>query len=1357
MGDNHFDGMEDNRFNNVRLILQKNGIDLKYARGKHLYYTLSRSPEELEEFLDLCMESGISPAAFSYVFSRTYDELKEIVEIVTENNIPYSNSLFLRTPDEIRDIIRLCRENNIDITYRDDLFKHSFVEIKKIVDFCNEKGIEFIDKRIFENSSFEAIERAYTFCEKNGFGFGSYLGEEGESGFWILSNGGKYLMSTDGKTLLKFSSQTENLTIPPFVEIIGEGAFRDNKTIQSITIPAHVKDVGNYAFQGCSELRTVIFDGELSEIKESLFEDCTNLSTFSWPRGIKTIGKRAFRNTSIGNHNNYKNRMEFGFPDSIEVIGDSAFEGCSNLDYFYGSSNLKKVGNNALSNCVNLKSISLPAGVSYFSPGLFSNNMGHVYYGNWYVPIVNSKLRIGYRNYAEAAENIYIACVEGLRKIEEANVPPFAVLPMFRFIGRDSEYNSFYFREMCEIIAKSPKKVVYPKIISKFNEVNYISNAEYIVNKIGVDRRELSDLIVAGNNYNLLSCSIKDALANYQYLVDQKLISERVLRKLYFDDATGNTPADMLKSYYEKHKELPELFNSLLIEHNDKNKLELRDRLVYVSTMHLLDDNFDYKQIEQAKSKLKCSLTEIVISKDKELFVDTEIYSVIEEKYPAMRGVMYSLKDKLMGIDESWFNSLLKEMKKGGKDTTFDKFYNSLTVVKNWDKYDEIERMTLLKNEIVGRLLYADIFLTCDYETDKGYDYYLENRGNKSLERLLEFASVSRDALFFNSHNVITNCPIRDKNGNYVYDKNGEIRTKKVDVFSQIGFIETMLKIDPYSFDALRMTPGESTDANQLENLFAIVAKENGYLFSKDEKKRFYDGFTNLSKSEAIGKFAYYDREKAGKKRSFNSEFDRLLFKDVFERYCQTTSKSIQKTFSEFMSNTIGAARIPREMEGRYLDYVRTSTHKFLYSKSSDDLYSLCSSLDLYLRSKSEYEIQSGNRDVEESARVVFDGSSDISDDARIIYSLHNLNRLAHDVVEIDLKSVLDHRMRLNIAQANLDYKEFSSIITAFNDLFHVGFLEEDVMRIVDPKRSRFDRLKSVYAKFNARVDNMSEDDKSRLKTDEAFFEEEASSVLERIYDELDYKDNDVHIDYATLKNIMSKLEIIRERTYNSDGTFKLSENDRTLISDSVKAKSYFFEAKKLFAHELMGRMAREFSDDFVAMLGASASEKVSFYAKNGYIAEVQSDETGDAVLVCLCDKFNEPFSIHLKDMPAEVQNKLNACARSKTISYAKLDRRGLTLRDEKFVEEIENVAPLAERGFVGYEQLVNAIRSNYDNYDLPASRLRTLNVLRQIRDKVGRTSGQVSESSSELQDMFGDTSSNSTSANTNTSGSKHQ
>ena len=34
-----------------------------------------------------------------------------------------------------------------------------------------------------------------------------------------------------------------------------------------------------------------------------------------------------------------------------------------------------------------------------------------------------------------------------------------------------------------------------------------------------------------------------------------------------------------------------------------------------------------------------------------------------------------------MEIDEQWFYSLLKEIKKGGKDTNFDKFYKSLTVI----------------------------------------------------------------------------------------------------------------------------------------------------------------------------------------------------------------------------------------------------------------------------------------------------------------------------------------------------------------------------------------------------------------------------------------------------------------------------------------------------------------------------------------------------------------------------------------------------------------------------------------------------------------------------------------------------
>ena len=1323
---------------------------------------------------------------------RSAEEISDIIVLCKKNSIDYSPNSFVwsRTKEEIEDILKICRENNINLLEENylskngyiinaDIFKFSPEDVQSIISFCDNNNISYVNN-LFSFNSIEEIQDGFTLCQKIDVDFSCFRGEEVADAYRINIDGIEYVLDKTGKKIITVYGAEGEVTIPSFVEEICENAFLDCEGLKKISIPGSVKKIGEAAFKGCTGLLNVEFsqDCSLEEIANSTFEDCEFLHEFNWPNNIKIIGEAAFKNTAIGDRR--RRDTLFVIPDTVEIIRESAFENCINIERLVCPSSLRKAKRRSFAGCTGLKYIGISPGTYEFDDTLFSCDELDLSYCGWSVRRVKSGQKIGFSNLDERARNIQMFCKSGLELYsyykenpqelpKRNNVNPLAIQQTpedyLSYVYGDSSITNIealFAKELSEIIVLCSDKSLYDKVLSRLNVETFVNNANFLINKLGVKREKISELIVSGNHYNLLSCSIEDALNNYQYLCDQKIVSRDILRCIFFNNLSGDSAEDLLIDFYKKNGELPDMFNSLLIPHNCKNKQELRDRLVYVSTMHLLDEGFNYSQIEQAKDKLKFSLIDTVINRDKSMFIDSDTYSVIEDKYPKMRGIMYALKEKLMGIDEQWYYSLLKEIKKGGTNTVFDEFYNSLTVVQNWDKYNEIQGMTLLKNEIVGRLLYSDIFLTCIDSTDKGYDSYLSNRGNNLFVNLLKFASKERDDLFFNSNNLIIGPQIIKKDGTVLCDKNGKIVTQDVNVYSQIGFILTMLEIDPYSFDALRMPPGTYNDMNQLENLFAIIAKERGYLFSENEKNKFNDSFSKMSKEKIIERFVYYATPtKRDKKRTLNDDFEKALFNGIKDRFNNSSTAAIQKTFSEFMSNIIGTARIPKDMEGKYLDYVRESAYTFLGSKSINDLYGFCSSLDLYLRSKSEYDIQTRDKFVEDSAREVFDRNSSISDDARIIYSLHNLNRLAHDVVEIDLKSVLDHKNRLDVAKSNTKYKELSSVITAYNDLFHMGFNSDDILRIIDPRRTRFDRLKRKYALFVDTVSGMSESDKNRISVDSEFFEVVAEDVLDKLYDEIDYVDSDVKIDYNALITIMNKLEIIKDKMYDCNGNIKISEEDRDLIDYSIKAKSYFFEAKKLFAQEIMRRMARGFSDNFVNMLNASPGEKINFYANNGYIAEIQYDENQQDVLVCLCEEFNEPFSIHLKDMPKDISDKLKNCSHTATITHARLDRRGLTLRDADFENDISSVTPAQERGFVESQHLLNAISSNYINYDLPASRLRLLSALRQDRDTNGTTStpniGSKQQSNSELEAMLEEGTNNASGANTNTGGNKHQ
>ena len=138
-----------------------------------------------------------------------------------------------------------------------------------------------------------------------------------------------------------------------------------------------------------------------------------------------------------------------------------------------------------------------------------------------------------------------------------------------------------------------------------------------------------------------------------------------------------------------------------------------------------------------------------VYAQDMELLgLDEESYKDFQKKYPQLCGMIFSLKNELDGINENWFDFLKTEITGKGSqseylnreganvtqdyfDTIFERFYNSLTFRNfsdNDSDSDNEKRKVLLRNEIVGRLLYADIYFTC--QNMSGEDINSNNDNN---------------------------------------------------------------------------------------------------------------------------------------------------------------------------------------------------------------------------------------------------------------------------------------------------------------------------------------------------------------------------------------------------------------------------------------------------------------------------------------------------------------------------------------------------------------------------------------------------------------------------------------------------
>lgn len=107
------------------------------------------------------------------------------------------------------------------------------------------------------------------------------------------------------------------------VETIGEGAF-NNASLTSVHIPSSVRTILDGAFYSNSD------------------EDYNNtLTSVTFDEGVKTIGASAF---------GYCQAPTLDLPDSLEIIGESAFSMDSALTKLTFGSNLKEIGSNAFQN-----------------------------------------------------------------------------------------------------------------------------------------------------------------------------------------------------------------------------------------------------------------------------------------------------------------------------------------------------------------------------------------------------------------------------------------------------------------------------------------------------------------------------------------------------------------------------------------------------------------------------------------------------------------------------------------------------------------------------------------------------------------------------------------------------------------------------------------------------------------------------------------------------------------------------------------------------------------------------------------------------------------------------------------------
>jgi hypothetical protein len=98
-----------------------------------------------------------------------------------------------------------------------------------------------------------------------------------------------------GRILMSYRGREERVTVPDGIEIIGEGCFAGNDTLDRVIMSNTVREVHENAFRGCICMQSVVMSESLRVICSGAFEQCRRLIRFNVPAALESVGFAAFR------------------------------------------------------------------------------------------------------------------------------------------------------------------------------------------------------------------------------------------------------------------------------------------------------------------------------------------------------------------------------------------------------------------------------------------------------------------------------------------------------------------------------------------------------------------------------------------------------------------------------------------------------------------------------------------------------------------------------------------------------------------------------------------------------------------------------------------------------------------------------------------------------------------------------------------------------------------------------------------------------------------------------------------------------------------------------------------------------
>lgn len=173
-------------------------------------------------------------------------------------------------------------------------------------------------------------------------------------------------------------SSLEQVSLSNGLETIGERAFYECEKLKSITIPSSVKSIGKQAFGACSKLESINVDEGnpyYYSIDGVLYDRATNTllqypaaksnEIITLPETVNNIGEYAFQGAD--------RLKQITISENTEEIGKYAFYKCDNLSRVIIRYGTKSIGNYAFNDCASLDTITIPESITSIGSGAFIN------------------------------------------------------------------------------------------------------------------------------------------------------------------------------------------------------------------------------------------------------------------------------------------------------------------------------------------------------------------------------------------------------------------------------------------------------------------------------------------------------------------------------------------------------------------------------------------------------------------------------------------------------------------------------------------------------------------------------------------------------------------------------------------------------------------------------------------------------------------------------------------------------------------------------------------------------------------------------------------------------------------------